>query len=94
VFAVLATSICFQFSAIDTDGKGYTSEAVSSKGGPDRTLKTSDSLRDIIRRINWMVTSMQSVSPGGALADTEIAEPLARLIKGFIQKNPFVDWRK
>lgn len=91
VFAVLTNGTDFRFFAIDTDGVVYASTKKMLEIGEDGTYKTSTSLTEIRRWINWFMTSIKSVSPRAPskdLTNTMIAESLTKLRRCFGPKVP------
>jgi hypothetical protein len=91
VFAVLTNGTDFRFFAIDTDGVVYASEKETLKLGNDGTYKTSTSLTEILRWINWFITAIKSVSTRASsedLTNTMIADSLTKLRSCFGPKVP------
>ena len=68
VFAVLTNAVFFQFFAIDTNSVVFTS-GVPIPLRKDGSYKTSTSLVQILRWLNWFIKSMADVSPPSSQTD-------------------------
>jgi hypothetical protein len=72
VFAVLTNSVFFQFFVIDTNSVVFTSGVPSSLStAEDGSYKSSASLAQILRWMNWFIKSMEEISPPSSQINAE-----------------------
>ena len=91
MFAILTNGTDFRFFAIDIDSVVYASTKKTLEIGHDGTYKTSTSLTEILRWINWFMTAIKSVSPRASsedLTNTMIDDSLTKLRTCFGAKVP------
>ena len=89
VFAVLTNAAFFQFFAIDTNSVVFTSGApISLSTAKDRSYKSSISLVQILRWLNWFINSMAEISTPSCQTDAAskgrlVMETVSRLSQCF-----------
>ena len=72
VFAILTNGTDFRFFAIDVDGVVYASGKKVLEVGEDDTYTTSSSLKEILRWITWLMSTLIIISPRASAKDLTV----------------------